>query len=193
MLTKEVISTIEFGPLETKFPNADIGWEYLRSEPGREHYKLLAYLSTRFNNRDIFDIGTHNGSSAVALSHNPTNRVYSFDIKLRDFMPKIDNVTYTIADIWNNDVRTTWQERILGSAFIFLDIDPHEGTRELEFYTWLKRMGYKGFILCDDIHFFKEMKENFWLKIPDVEKSDVTHIGHWSGTGIIHFGDLHAV
>ena len=50
---------------------------------GRQHYRLLSYLSTLFNNSDIFDIGTHRGSSAMALSYNPTNKVYSFDIENR--------------------------------------------------------------------------------------------------------------
>jgi hypothetical protein len=187
-LSRSVIERIDFGPLETMFPGTTIGWDDLRNTPGREHYKLLAYLSTQFSGRDIFDIGTLNGASAVALSHKPTNTVYSFDIQFRDVLPKVDNVTFTIGDLWNTNVRSKWQEKLLGSAFIFLDIDPHEGKRELEFYIWLKRMGYKGFVLCDDIHHFLDMKVNFWEKIPDNEKVDVTHLGHWSGTGIIHFG-----
>ena len=40
---------------------------------GKEHYKLLSYLSTLFNNSIIIDIGTHRGSSALALSYNSTN------------------------------------------------------------------------------------------------------------------------
>ena len=42
---------------------------------GRQHYRLLMYLTNQFNNVDIFDIGTHRGSSALALSHNKKNKV----------------------------------------------------------------------------------------------------------------------
>jgi predicted O-methyltransferase YrrM len=192
-LSKSDIDRVDFGPLETMFPGIAIGWDYLRNVPGREHYKLLAHLSTKFNGRDIFDIGTLNGASAVALSHNPKNTVYSFDIQCRDVLPKIDSVQYIIADLWNDATRSVWQEKLLGGAFIFLDIDPHEGTREFEFYLWLKRMGYKGFVICDDILHFADMRTNFWEKIPSDEKVDVTHLGHWSGTGIIHFGDLNVI
>jgi len=45
------------------------------SEPGKEHYKLLSYLSTLFNNSNILDIGTHLGHSSLALSYNKTNTI----------------------------------------------------------------------------------------------------------------------
>ena len=41
---------------------------------GRQHYNLLAYISTLYNGIDIFDIGTHRGSSALALSYNHNNK-----------------------------------------------------------------------------------------------------------------------
>lgn len=50
------------------------------NKQGIEHYKLLAYFSTQFNGVNIIDIGTHRGSSALALSYNINNTVHSFDI-----------------------------------------------------------------------------------------------------------------
>jgi hypothetical protein len=44
-----------------------------------------------------------------------------------------------------------------------------------------------GFVVCDDIWFFKEMRDNFWYKIPDQYKYDLSSFGHWSGTGIFTF------
>ena len=49
-------------------------------KPGKEHYKLLAYLSTTFNFKNIIDIGTHLGNSSLALSYNISNTIYTFDI-----------------------------------------------------------------------------------------------------------------
>ena len=48
--------------------------------PGEQHYRLLGELASKFNNSIIIDIGTHRGSSALALSSNPTNTIHSFDI-----------------------------------------------------------------------------------------------------------------
>ena len=40
---------------------------------GKEHYRMLAYLSTLFNHQHLIDIGTHTGLSAFVLAYNPTN------------------------------------------------------------------------------------------------------------------------
>jgi hypothetical protein len=156
-------------------------------KPGREHYPLLAYISTLFNNSDIFDIGTHLGSSALALSYNDSNHVYSFDIVRKGNLPAPQNVTYLCEDLFEPDIRSKWEDKLLNAPFIFMDIDPHEGTREFKFYEWLKEKQYKGFVIFDDIWYFKPMRDNFWYKIPDAEKVDITHMGHWSGTGIVRF------
>jgi hypothetical protein len=71
---------------------------------------------------------------------------------------------------------------------IFMDIDPHDGPMELEFYHWLKTEGYRGLLVCDDIWYFKGMRDNFWYHISQADKVDATLVGHWSGTGIVHFG-----
>jgi len=155
--------------------------------PGKEHYNLLSYLATTIYNSTIIDIGTHMGSSALALSVNPLNTVYSFDIVRKTPLSDLPNVNFEIADLWNPAMREFWAPTVLGSALIVLDIDPHSGAPEYEFYLWLKENGYKGLLFCDDIHYFKEMRDNFWYKIPSSEKVDITAIGHWSGSGIISF------
>ncbi len=162
-----------------------INWDEFRGEAGREHYKLLAWLASKFTDADIFDIGTHRGASAVALAAGgSTNRIWSFDLEHKYPLPTLPNVTWSLDNLMTAEGQATWRDRLLGSAFIFLDIDPHEGTRELEFIGWLRTAGYKGFVVCDDIWYFKEMRDNFWYQIPAAEKVDVTELGHWSGTGI---------
>ena len=66
-------------------------------------------------------------------------------------------------------------------------MDPHEGTREFEFCEWLRAKDYKGFVICDDIWYFKPMRDAFWYKIPAEHRLDITEMGHWSGTGVVRF------
>ncbi|NBV77491.1 hypothetical protein EBR66_04985 [bacterium] len=174
--------------LESAYLGTAIDWGELKGAAGKEHYKLLSYLSSLHQGRDIFDIGTHRGASALAIaSGSETNHIYSFDLNHIYPLPSVPNVTYHTENLLSEAGRAVWQEKLLGSAFIFLDIDPHEGTREYEFYLWLKGHNYQGFVICDDIWYFKEMRDNFWFKIPAAEKVDVTSMGHWSGTGVLRF------
>lgn len=68
-----------------------------------------------------------------------------------------------------------------------MDIDPNAGILEYEFFLFLKENQYKGILIADDILAFPKMCENFWDKIPNNQKKDLTKIGHWSGTGLIQF------
>jgi len=154
---------------------------------GRQHYRLLAELSLQFYEKTIIDIGTHKGMSALALSYNTTNKVLSFDIVDKPDRPQRNNIYYMIEDVLSGEGQERWKTTILESPLIFLDIDPHEGTREYAFYEWLRDNQYKGLVICDDIWYFKEMRDNFWYKIPSEHKLDITDQGHWSGTGILRF------
>lgn len=156
---------------------------------GKEHYRLLAYVSTLFNNKNLIDIGTHLGHSAYALSYNVNNHVDSFDIRSESMNSKISNrtnISFNICDLWQPIIREKWFDTIMSSPIIFLDIDPHEGTRELEFVNYLINHNYQGCIICDDIHYFENMRTSFWSKIDEQYKHDITKYGHWSGTGLIY-------
>jgi hypothetical protein len=172
-----------------------INWDEFVGPAGKEHYKLLSWLAAQYDGRDIFDIGTHRGASALALaSGSPTNNIYSFDLEHKYPLADVANISYHLDNLMTEEGRAAggWVGRLLGSAFIFLDIDPHEGSQEREFLFWLRDKGYKGFILCDDIWYFKGMRDNFWYHFPAAEKVDVTGIGHWSGTGIVRFASAGA-
>lgn len=168
----------------SKFP-IDAGEFYGR--PGQQHYRLLSFLAAQFTGQTILDIGTHKGSSALALSTNPANEVISFDIQRKVPLYDLPNVSFELANLWDPAVRKHWESTILGAAMIVLDIDPHDGPMELEFYEWLKAKNYKGLLVCDDIWYFKGMRDNFWFQVPTEHKLDITPLGHWSGTGIIAF------
>ncbi len=159
--------------------------------PGKEHYTLLAYLSTLFRSQEIIDIGTHGGESALALSYNPANVVTTFDIV--DSVPAAkrlrENIRFCLEDLWDPAVRGRWAKRLLESALIFLDIDPHEGGREIEFVRWLEASGYDGLLVLDDIWYFKGMRDRLWSQIHGRHKLDLTPLGHWSGTGLVSFSE----
>lgn len=154
---------------------------------GKEHYRLLEACSKSVTNAVLIDIGTHKGMSALALSINPTNTVHSFDIVAKRDLPDRPNIQYHTDNLMTAEGRATWKTVLLSAPYILLDIDPHEGTREYDFYEWLRDNHYEGTLVCDDIWYFKEMRDNFWYKIPPEFKVDVTREGHWSGTGLVRF------
>lgn len=172
----------------TSFPIETLSTAAEFTEPeGRQHYRLLARLSSQFYGKTLIDIGTHRGMSALALSYNTFNTVLSFDIEEKDGRPVRPNIHYKSDDVLMGSGRELWKETLLASPLIFLDIDPHEGTREYEFYLWLRDNDYKGSLICDDIWYFKEMRDNFWYKIPSKHTLDISSQGHWSGTGLVRF------
>ena len=184
-ITREDINTINY----EHFKHVVGEYNDFFSEPGKEHYKLLSYLSTLFDNCNILDIRTHVGHSSLALSYNKTNTIYSFDIvdTVRPNIIMTDNIKFCNGDLFDRNTFFKWKDIILSSPFIFLDVEPHNGIMEHKFIEWIEEIGYKGFVVCDDIWYFKEMRDNFWYKIEDQYRYDLTDIGHWSGTGIVTF------
>lgn len=180
ILNNTDIAGIDLQPLgnliqETEFRN------YFLEVPSKEHYKLLAYISTQFTESHILDIGTYKGCSALALAFNPTNQVTSFDIgNFRAISETPPNVDFKLGDFTDS----SHIELVQKSSVILLDTD-HTGPFEYKSYNYLKQIGWKGYFVLDDIHLNDVMKE-FWGSITE-EKSDVTELGHWSGTGIVTF------
>lgn len=154
---------------------------YFLDEPGKEHYKLLAYFSQKYNDSTLLDIGTYKGCSALALSYNPTNRIKSFDIgNFRGLNDSPGNVEYLIGMATDDQ----YVELIKSSPFIMVDVD-HTGLFERQFHIHLQEMEWKGILFLDDINLNDPMRE-YWAEIPE-EKLDVSRYGHWSGTGVVFF------
>jgi predicted O-methyltransferase YrrM len=155
--------------------------QYFTETSSKEHYRLLTYISNQFNGESFIDIGTLKGCSALALSTNLSNKVYSFNLSEQKELNTIpENCEFILDDISNG----LYDELILNSKIILLDTF-HDGTFELKFYNHLKSINYKGYLLLDDIKLNNEMVE-FWNQI-ELEKQDLTHIGHASGTGVVYF------
>lgn len=152
---------------------------------GYQHYRLLAHLSTLYNDKIIADVGTSSGGSALALAANKNNKVYSLDrVNCRGDAPsEIGNVKFVVDDFHKSEI----MDEIVKADLIFLDIQ-HEGPDEIYFYEELIRRNWRGILIVDDIHLNDAMK-NFWNEIKH-PKCDITHYGHGdngSGTGIVSF------
>lgn len=155
---------------------------------GRQEYRLYSYLSTFFNNTTILDIGTLDGRSAIALSHNDTNKVISYDItKSIPDNHKIyskHNITFKIKNILDD----LTEEFLQGVKIVMIDID-HLEVVERKILQRLQQLKFSGLVLMDDITnhpdpVVKESMSRVWRSIKDT-KYDVTKYGHWSGTGIV--------
>jgi len=143
-------------------------------EAGQEHYRLLAYISTLFNNQVLLDIGTFKGDSARALSYNKSNFVNSVDIAKNHLF--YERIEFMVGNILNHP------DLILSARFILLDTY-HNGDFEQEFMDKLIEIDYHGLVMFDDIHLNRQM-QTFWNGITQ-DKWDLTHIGHHTGTGIV--------
>lgn len=170
--------------------------------PGREHYFLLASIGIQLQNKKIMELGTHHGRSAYTLNYgnrlkNNQNHIITYDINNIIIKGIFDNtnIDYRIENLFDNENREKNKEFILSSDLIFIDIDPHEGVLEYDMYNWLKEHDFQGLILFDDIHLgpghmgvtTDNSMQQFWDKIPNEYKIDITSVGHWSGTGLVSF------
>jgi hypothetical protein len=178
-LSNETLNQIDLVELSKKIKNEEYV-NYFLSESSREHYRLLAYLSLSENNINFLDVGTLKGCSALAMSINPNNKVFSFDISNSfDLFETPENTQFLI----DNVLQEKYKDIILNSKYILLDTF-HDGTFELEFLKHLENIKYTGILILDDIFLNEEMKL-FWDGIPHPKKN-LTHLGHSTGTGIVY-------
>jgi len=168
--------------------------QFYRKPSGQQEYRLYSYLSTLVNHSIILDIGTLTGRSAVALSHNPSNFVKSYDLVDCRHRPNGSydifqkrNVEYNIKNVLDD----LTEELIRRVSIVMLDID-HYGTVEAQILDRLRKLRYNGLVLLDDLyhHGVKEgpLMKALWDGIPE-RKIDVTRWGHYSGTGLVFMGN----
>ena len=183
-LDKDAIRTLDVSHLAEQSLNSN---DWLTA--GQSEYRLYAWLSTKFNNTTILDVGTRTGGSALALSYNDKNKVISYDLVEQGASSGIkkDNITFKVQDFREDD--TLDYDNI---SIIMIDVDPHDGTAEEEMFEYLEEKGWKGLVLLDDIGPQWPEIEDFWNRIT-FPKINVTEIGHMSGTGLVNFDSKHSV
>jgi len=185
-LNKTQIDAIDLTEIDKYIEWNKKNYDFFKLEAGKEHYKLLSYISTCFNSNDILiDIGTYFGFSALALSYNK-GKVITYDVCdwIPDDVHSIKNNANIELKIMNciNDM-----DIISKAKFIMIDIDPHNGEEERLIINALKENGFKGILLLNAIKFNNNMVE-LWNEI-SLPKEDGTLVGHWSGTGFVIFSD----
>lgn len=171
------LSKIDLSNLSVSINNPEAK-KYFLLHPGQEHYILLAYISTLYNNVLLYDIGTYRGCSALALSYNNNNKVKSLDIvDHKQIINSPDNIEWIVGNFMDQSI-----EEIHSSPLIMLDID-HTGKTEKEILDFLVDNNWHGHLLLDDIYLNDDMRQ-FWNSIKQ-QKYDLTTIGHFSGTGLV--------
>lgn len=174
------LKKIDLSILSTNITN-DEHRNYFLSDAGMEHYKLLAYFSSIYDNITLLDVGTNRGCSSLAMAYNKTNTVESFDLfELKELSGYPSNINYHLGYV--TDIK--YKDLVISSKIIMLDTY-HDGEFENEFYNYLQSINWKGILLLDDILLNEPMKE-FWSSIKN-EKYDITYIGHSTGTGLVIF------
>ena len=77
--------------------------QYFYLNSGVEHYRLLAHISSYYNDETILDIGSYKGGSALALSFNKNNTVISIDIENHlELSINRANIEFKILNILNH-------------------------------------------------------------------------------------------
>ena len=189
-ITNDILDSIDLSEYQKRRNSNGLPEHWFFMKSGKEHYRLLCHISSLYDDVTFIDIGTWVGSSALGLGYNKNNKVISFDIirQQRDTQGIMVNVDGIITDenikFEIGNVLEYNKEVILNSPFMMLDTK-HDGVFEQEFFDFLVKENYNGIVLFDDIHLNSQMK-NFWSNI-ELEKYDITNIGHWSGTGVVVF------
>ena len=84
-ITHEILDNFNMSKYEDIFLRGDDqptpGDEYPFWDMNRYHkyYRILAYLSTFYDNEILVDIGTRRGHSAASLAYNENNIVYTYN------------------------------------------------------------------------------------------------------------------
>lgn len=198
-ITNKLLDDLDYSKYKDICPNFDMWFHFYRKRSGEAHYRLLSQLSLSLNNSHIIDIGTATGSSALALSYNENNIVYSFDLQNRvEFLHQSVSYQTDKNMAWYNTIRPPtvnfiqgdfyhFRGIVLSSPLILFDVN-HSGEQEIAFQSWLRYNKYCGMVIYDDIHLNNEMKI-FWDQISE-KKYDVTSLGNQSGTGIVLYGQI---
>lgn len=182
-ITNEYLNKIDLSKYD-KILDIDPEYKnYFYSESGREHYRLLVYISNLFNKINILDIGTNRGFSAIALSDNKNNTVVSYDLiryeSVKSLMSydTLSNIEFKLGNCIELEDFNKYKVIMLDTL--------HDGIFEKQVFNHLRLINWKGIILMDDIETFP-LLASMWKEIKE-KKYILTSIGHASGTGMVIF------
>lgn len=163
--------------------------------PG-EHYKFIVGLVAEIEPKTVIEIGTATGLSALAMMPSLAReaRLYTFDIvpwhdfpetclQTEDFAD--GRLNQIIGDVGDPTVMTRHRDLFRKADLLFVD-GPKDGFFEQKLLDLLSEMGLpkQPILLFDDIRVWNMLA--IWRGIQK-PKMDVTSLGHWSGTGLVHW------
>lgn len=169
--------------------------QFLNIFPG-EHYRLLNAIVKASESKNIVEIGTATGLSALAMQESVSDvSVITYDIvewdKFQTHFDKTDlngiRMRQIIGDL-SEDIFFEQNYNILNNAdIIFMDA-PKDDVFEYKMANKLSTLTEKEFrlLVIDDIQFVNMI--DFWRSIAS-PKIDMTSFGHWSGTGVVDISD----
>jgi hypothetical protein len=180
------------------------------------HYLTRKYGKSRSHFSEgcsyhVVDIGTRYIASALALGITgvPTK---TFDVpgsteRQRGFRDKTEEewqrqvkskgIDITFYNLQLNGISAEELKAYMNTPLVVLDTyhKPYTAPFEREFLQrMINEVNYKGLMVLDDIHMDEEMKR-WWKELQDnanewgYKAYDISHLGHWSGTGILDFSD----
>lgn len=196
----ETLASVRFDPVVPYLDWNPKAVSFLEGPAGREPYRLIAALAAALKDpeRPMVDIGTYMGASALAMALDIDQPVVTYDVCDwiganpeqtigRKTVSDRTNVSYRLMDCRTS---SELKDVLAPAPLISLDIDPHNGIEEKAIVADLEHVGFKGILVLDDIHLNDGM-EAFWESLSIRHKKqlrDVTSLGHWSGTGLVLFG-----
>jgi predicted O-methyltransferase YrrM len=166
--------------------------QYLSEYPG-EHYHLLASLVRILKPKQVTEIGTFTGLSALSIMTALGNDAHltTFDIVPWDRIPDTalrpedfasGQLEQRIGDLADEGYFRQNKDVLDAAGLIFVD-GPKDGRFEPAFLELLVRTARKtrSLLVLDDIRLWNMLR--VWAELP-LTKLDMTSFGHWSGTGI---------
>jgi predicted O-methyltransferase YrrM len=164
--------------------------QYFESSFG-EHYKLIQSLCKTLQLRNVVEVGTFTGMSALIWLLNEVSLTSVDIVPWRDVENSVLNedlisrkeFSQHVLDISESDSFSKMITVFKSADLIFLD-GPKDGIFEQKVVPQILRLmsGTGSWLLLDDIHL--QAMNSCWQAIR-VEKYDLSLIGHTAGTGLI--------
>ncbi len=168
--------------------------------PG-EHYRLLAAFVRLLQPKAVVEVGTFTGLSSLALKQllPAGSTVHSFDLIpwreipgtiLRESDFQDGRLVQILGDLADPAFFAKHANLFSDATLIFAD-GPKDGKFEPAFYRQLNALSRStdAWVLWDDILDLHMLQ--LWRDI-ERPKLDLTSFGHWTGTGLMHWGPSHA-
>jgi len=157
---------------------------------GIEHYRLLSFLSTLYNNSAFYSINANERLAAIALSYNTTNQVYSYnclsqEVDDMNIIP-VGSTNPINTHFYNTENFMEQVDIMAQSSIIFIGV-PLTLLEYKTFYNILFEKEFNGLVIVNHLCF--PDTEHIWNEV-SINKINVSRYGNIGGTGIIDYSNV---